>query len=605
MPETKVDFVSILAQSNLLNSIPCAIFLKDTESRFIGCNKFLANLVEYSDVEEIKGKTDEEMPWGDETAHYRASDLTVMKNERMINETETVRLHNKKITVHTTKAPLYFQNKMIGIIGCFTDITQIKRDEEALKKTREKADAMNAAALQVAHDIRSPLAAIMMLTQACAEIPEAQRICLREAVDRIHDIADQLLTKHRKDEVLTDSETLLPVMISTTLLSIIASKRVEYQHSKIKILFEASAESYFAFIHANITELKRMVSNLMNNSKEALRDECGEIRVTLNTNKQHLIIQIIDTGRGMSEEKIQQILNEDTITTEKENGFGLGLTHAKKMLKNFNAALNIYSSPAIGTTMELMFNLAPAPTWMANTIEVNSDDCVVVLDDDQSIHGAWDEIFSESLKENTFLKLKHFAHANECIDYINSYVNPEKLLLLTDYELIGQTMDGLNVIEETQTQRAILVTSHYENRDVLKRVVLLKTKILPKMLASHAKLIVTKKEEPDLIQVDLVLLDDDTLFPSILASTMKSRGKTIKHYTTPQALLEEISRYAKNTKICTDFDLKASMTGPEVAKILHEQGFTNLYLATGYDFKQEEMPDYLQVLGNKVDILAL
>ncbi|MES2203878.1 MAG: HAMP domain-containing sensor histidine kinase, partial [Pseudomonadota bacterium] len=485
------------------------------------------------------------------------------------------------------------------------DITEKKKAEQALKEAKEKADSMNSAALQVAHDIRSPLAAIMMLTQACAEIPEAQRICLREAVDRIHDIADQILIKHRQDEVLADSDTLSPVMISTTLLSIIASKRVEYQHSRIKICFEASAESYFAFINANIVELKRMISNLINNAKEAFQEVSGEIRVTLSANEQCLIVKIIDTGCGMPEEKIQQILNDDIVTTEKENGFGFGLTHVKKMLKKFNATLNIISSPAVGTTMELKFNLVPAPEWMANTIEVNSDDCVVVLDDDQSIHGAWDEIFSERIKENPMLKLIHFTHANECIDYIKSCAHPEKLFLLTDYELIGQAMNGLDVIEKTQVQRAVLVTSHYENRDVLKRVTLLKTKILPKMLASHVQLIVAKNGEPDLIQVDLVLLDDDTLFPSILASTMKSRGKTMRHYTSPHVLLEEISRYPKNTKICTDFDLKAPMTGPEVAKILHEQGFTHLYLATGYSFEQKGMPDYLQVVKDRVDILKI
>lgn len=79
----------------------------------------------------------------------------------------------------------------------------------------------------------------------------------------------------------------------------------------------------------------------------------------------------------------------------------------------------------------------------------------------------------------------------------------------------------------------------------------------------------------------------------------------MKHYACPHALLAEIDQYPKNTKICTDFDLKSSMNGPEVAKILHEKGFTHLYLATGYGFKQTDMPDYLQVLNDRMDILKL
>lgn len=144
---------------------------------------------------------------------------------------------------------------------------------------------MNTAALQVAHDIRSPLAAIMMLTEICTEVAEAQRICLREAASRIQDIANQLLIKHSKKKKSED-ENLSLVMVSAALLSVISSKRIEYQHSKITLSFEANAESYFAFIEANITEFKLMISNLINNAKEALLGNEGDIRITLK--KKHL-----------------------------------------------------------------------------------------------------------------------------------------------------------------------------------------------------------------------------------------------------------------------------------------------------------------------------
>ena len=593
---------------NIIAAMPGNVYWMNREGVYLGCNENQALSNKLRARHDIIGKRNVDIP------DFTPPEILDPINQKVMSSGNAIILEEpatypdgKRAVFLSSKVPLRdSEGNVTGMLGISIDITDKKNAEQALKETKEKADAMNASALQVAHDIRSPLAAIMMLTQACAEIPEPQRICLREAVDRIHDIADQLLTKHLKDEVFVDSETLSPVMVSTALLSVIASKRVEYQHSKIKIVFEASAESYFAFIHANIVELKRMVSNLINNAKEAFKEECGEIRVTLNTSEQHLIIKIIDAGRGMSEEKIKQILSDDIVTTEKENGFGLGLTHVKKMLKNFNATLSIHSSPAIGTTMELMFNLAPAPEWMAHTIEVNASDCVVVLDDDQSIHGAWDEIFSERIKENSALKLIHFTHANACIDYIKSCTHPEKLLLLTDYELIGQSMNGLDVIEKTQAQRAILVTSHYENRDVLKRITLLNTKILPKMLASHVKLSVVKqKEEVDLIHIDLVLLDDDDWFGRFFSGMLASKGKTMKHYSSPQSLLEEISRYPKNTKICTDFELNDSMNGLEVAKNLHEQGFTSLYLATGHRFKQEDMPSYLRVLNDRADILNI
>ncbi len=72
--------------------------------------------------------------------------------------------------------PIYDDyGKCLGVTGVALDITKEKQAELALIQTKEKAEAMNTAALQVAHDIRSPLAAIMMLTEACVDIPEAQR----------------------------------------------------------------------------------------------------------------------------------------------------------------------------------------------------------------------------------------------------------------------------------------------------------------------------------------------------------------------------------------------------------------------------------------------
>lgn len=603
-----------IERKNLLESIialmPGHVYWSDRQGVWQGCNDLQAKNAGLSSRFDIIGLRNHDLPWNahaPEVSKFidQVNEEVMSSGQIKILEEPVSYLNGLKGVCLTTKAPLRDgAGNITGMLGISIDITEKKEAERALKEAKEKADLMNTTALQVAHDIRSPLAAILMLTQACVEIPETQRVCLREAVDRIHDIADQLLTKHRKEDL--DSNTLSPVLVSTALLSVLASKRVEYQRSKIKIVFESSAESYFAFIHANLIELKRMVSNLINNAMEAFESDMGEVKVSLHVDESQLILKVADTGRGMPQEKVQQILSDSAITTEKETGFGLGLTHAKKMLKRFNARLNIKSSLNNGCIMELMFDLSPVPKWMAKSIDVHSGDCIVVLDDDVSIHGAWDEIFSELIKDSPALRLKHFTYASECLDYINAYVNPEKLLLLTDYELIDQSMNGLDVIRKIEAQRAILVTSHYENRDVIQRAIRLNTKILPKMLASHVKLNLIKlPEETNLTQVDLILLDDDELFPMAIEYVFRPKGKVLKHYSTPEALLKEVSNYSKNTPICTDFDLKDSLNGVEVAEILHEQGFTHLYIASGYSFQPGEVPAYLHILKEKSDILNI
>jgi len=600
----------LILLDNIISAMPGNVYWMDRAGVYLGCNENQATSNGLRSRQEIIGKKNVDIPNFTPPEILDPVNQEVMRSGKIIIlEEPAIYPNGNRAIFLSSKTPLRDSEGCVtGMLGISIDITEKKKAEKALEEAKEKAEAMNASALQVAHDIRSPLAAIMMLTKACAEIPEAQRVCLREAVERIQDIANQLLIKHGKEETSAENNQLSPVMVSTALLSVISSKRMEYQHSKIKLSFEASSESYFSFIKADHVEFKRMVSNLLNNAIEAYEQGVGEVCIRLNRNDNHLILTINDRGRGISEEKIQQILANDKISTEKKNGFGLGLTHTKKVLKRFNAKLNIYSSSLGGTSIELVFDLISAPEWMAKNINVNIDDCVIVLDDDQSIHGAWDEIFSEILKANPTLKLMHFSHAQECINFMNTCEDHEKILLLTDYELISQAFNGLDVIEQSRAQRAILVTSHYENQDVVQRAVRLNTKILPKMLASHVELVINGKatlKDGDLTQVSLILLDDCMMLTRAISMAYENRGKKLKVYSSPYALLEEISLYPKNVKICTDYTLNCDITGMDVAKTLHEKGFTNLYLATGYRFKQEDVPAYLRVLKDKADIVDL
>jgi signal transduction histidine kinase len=65
--------------------------------------------------------------------------------------------------------------------------------------------------------------------------------------------------------------------------------------------------------------------------------------------------QIIDTGVGMSDQQLQQILNFQTIEsatgTRGEKGTGLGLLLTKELLNILNGSLQIDSTPEIGTSV--------------------------------------------------------------------------------------------------------------------------------------------------------------------------------------------------------------------------------------------------------------
>lgn len=105
-------------------------------------------------------------------------------------------------------------------------------------------------------------------------------------------------------------------------------------------------------------------------------------------------------------------------------------------------------------------------------------------------------------------------------------------------------------------------------------------------------------------KVDLVLIDDSKMFTDAMSLLLGYNDRIIETYNDPQKFLNDLDKYDKNTKICTDHDLHSHINGIELSKYLHTAGFKNLYLLSGWDFTNDEIPAYLTVIS-KTDTEAI
>ncbi|OIR11644.1 cyclic di-GMP phosphodiesterase Gmr [mine drainage metagenome] len=126
-------------QKDLLASViqhaPIRVFWKDRESRYIGCNSQFAQDAGLSGPEELVGKTDYDMGWRDQAEFYRADDRAVMESGIStldFEETQTTP-DGRTIWLSTSKVPLRGgDNRIIGVLGIYTDITNRKQAEEQI-----------------------------------------------------------------------------------------------------------------------------------------------------------------------------------------------------------------------------------------------------------------------------------------------------------------------------------------------------------------------------------------------------------------------------------------------------------------------------------------
>jgi signal transduction histidine kinase len=328
----------------------------------------------------------------------------------------------------------------------------------------ESATHIAQIASQVSHDIRSPLAALQMVLKQIDNVPEEYRLLISSSVQRINDIANNLLntSKNHRAEYEKDS---LPFQLQSELIaplidSIVSEKRMQYL-DKLKIKIELELDhSYGLFAEVNSIEFKSLISNLINNSVDAFESKGIVVIKVVQAEEDKILITIKDNGKGIPKHILTK-LGEKGLTygkTNSESGSGLGVYHAKQTIESFGGFFDIESSLGHGTTIKIFLPITKAPIWFLEKLHLTQDENILILDDDVVIHQIWSKHFN-----GKSLETQNFTNGNEFSKYVKLHGN--KNLCLVDYELQGQNHTGLDLIESLQiANHAILVTSHYEKK---------------------------------------------------------------------------------------------------------------------------------------------
>jgi signal transduction histidine kinase len=101
----------------------------------------------------------------------------------------------------------------------------------------------------------------------------------------------------------------------------------------------------------DVSSLRGALMNLILNAIEAM-PEGGTLSINSKWTAETLQLEITDTGKGIAEDQIKKIF--EPFYTTKEQGLGLGMAYAKKILEEHGGSISLDSKSGEGTTIHII-----------------------------------------------------------------------------------------------------------------------------------------------------------------------------------------------------------------------------------------------------------
>ncbi len=220
--------------------------------------------------------------------------------------------------------------------------------------------------IQFAHDIRSPLLSLEILAKRAApQLEPEQRRLMENIIDRLRSVAAEVLNRDISSTAqgVHSASAIVDRVISAKWLELDARPGVA-----LECRFGATARE--ARIVANAVTLERVLSNLINNSLEAIATR-GRVTVTLSTTSTRALFLIEDSGAGFTPAMLATLRAHTNslakpaippaITSTKPTGHALGLVHAIEEIRVLGGTLRFENGKNSGAAVSILLPLALPP----------------------------------------------------------------------------------------------------------------------------------------------------------------------------------------------------------------------------------------------------
>jgi len=220
--------------------------------------------------------------------------------------------------------------------------------------TQERIAALGRAAAQVAHEVKNPLAGLLLyslhLKEKSSNFSESQTYLVDKIVDTIKHL------NNRVEQIMGFARPISLTLVSGNLTQVVNDVlelvRPQLTANNVEVRLSMDQQAYAMLDQSS---LRGALMNLMLNAIEAMK-EGGTLSIAIEHSGESLRLEIADTGHGISEEEAKKIF--EPFYTTKEQGLGLGMPYAKKIIEQHGGTISLNSRPGDGATISIMLPAA-------------------------------------------------------------------------------------------------------------------------------------------------------------------------------------------------------------------------------------------------------
>ncbi|MBX2867596.1 MAG: response regulator [Acidiferrobacterales bacterium] len=346
------------------------------------------------------------------------------------------------------------------------DITALKKSEVEKRDLlidlmrSQRMEAIGRMSGMIAHDFNNIIAAIQgfagFLQEDLPEDPALHDMVHRiiSATSRAQDLIKQILEYGNQQQASVHQVSLIPViddcveMLLPTL--------------ETRIDVDVDAPEKPTWIEGNESRLGQLFTNLLTNSARAIKEDSGSIKVTvevfegLDLNQYHpagseidpeinyaiavlgnlnysgncVVVNVIDTGCGMTQTECDRIFEMYFTTRENAIHGGVGMSSVAEVVTEYEGGIKVSSKKGSGTAVTVVFPLLNKPQFASNQAVLDSKATtthvldVLLIDDDTSVGD-----MAKTMLERSGISVEYLSSSKQAVDHISENPSRWKLII--------------------------------------------------------------------------------------------------------------------------------------------------------------------------------